>query len=140
MAIPYATVEDVESRLGYELDLEESNQLEAFLTDFSLIIESAYAVKGKDPASTDSRLLQLVVARRGVDYILTADLLPGQTAFSETVADRSISGSVSTSAAFASTMSLTKEEKRILGLGRSSSIYSIQMQTREEAWRKNGNL
>lgn len=140
MAIPYATVEDVEKRLGYELDLEESKQLEAFLTDFSLIIESAYATKGKDPESVDARLLQLVVARRGVDYILTADLLPGQTAFSETVADRSISGSVSTSAAFASTMSLTKEEKRILGLGRSSAIYSIQMQTRNENRRDHGHF
>lgn len=135
MAETYATIADVEARLGYELTVEETEKLEAFLEDFSLIIDSAYIAKNRDPLLVDARLLKLVTARRGVDFILTSELLPGQTAFSETVADRSISGSVSSSAAFASSMTLTKEERRILGLGRGASIYSIQMRTRDEVWR-----
>lgn len=136
--IPYATVENVEARLGYELGLEEVDSLEAFLTDFSLIIQTAFLSRGRDIELLDSRLLTLVVARRGVDFVLSAELLPGQTAFSETVGDRSISGSVSSSASYASSMDLTKQELKLLGLSSRSSIYSIEMVTRDDLWRRHG--
>ena len=137
--IPYASVEDVESRLGYELDAEEAAKLEAFLNDFSLIIEATFLVQKKSPNDVDPRLLNLVVARRGASYMLMGDLLPGQTAFSETVGDRSISGSVSSGAANdAGSLGLTKWELKTLGLGSRASLYSIEMVTDREYRRHNG--
>lgn len=139
--IPYATVEDVEARIGYELDVDESRKVESFLNDFSLSLEALFLMKGKSPDDVDLRLLNLVVARRGADYALMGDLLPGQTSFTETVADRSISGSVSAGYANASSsMQLTPWELKTLGLGSRASIYSIQMVTRDELWRHDGHL
>lgn len=125
--IPFASIEEVEKRLGYELTADEVASVESFLDDFSLLITSAFLQKKKDIDELDPRLLTMVVARRAASYVLTADLLPGQTAFSETVGDRSISGSVSGSASYASAMQLSPNELKLLGLGSRASIYSIEM-------------
>ena len=129
LEMPFASVEDVEARLGYELDEKESAKMEITLMDISVVISNAFLDRGKDIELANPYALNAVTAKRATVAELTSDLLPGQTGYSETIADKSISGSFSASAAgtASSDYALTPEELNFLGLGKPRGIYSIEM-------------
>jgi hypothetical protein len=119
----YASVPDVEARLDFALTESEVRPLELFLSDFSVALEVLVEDAGKDISSIRPQILNMIVAQRGRNFVLTADQNPGLSATSQTVGDTATSntyrGDVS------NRFSLTNDEKRLLGLLK-TKIFTIK--------------
>lgn len=114
--MPYATVEDVEERLGSTLTSAEASSLEFFLADFSYFIDLELATYDKTAAGVGLEVLKMIVARRGVNFALSNSLDYGVASVSQ-----SMEG-MSTSISYASPrggdvedFQLTAFEKRAMG-------------------------
>lgn len=89
----YATVKDVEDRLGYSLDEAGSKSLELFLEDFSESLDFAVESAGYQPADIAASLKTALTARRGMRYAQIYDVDPTVASYSKTVGDNSTSQS-----------------------------------------------
>lgn len=65
----YATVQDVENRLGYTIDAAEEVSLEIFLDDASDSLDLALEAMGIDPSTIQDSRKTSVVASKGVAYV-----------------------------------------------------------------------
>jgi hypothetical protein len=124
----YASVTDVEARLGFAVQSGEAQSLEVFLSDFSIYVDSLFAEKGITIPDSKLELLKVFIAQKGVNHYFSGDLIPGASTMTNTSGDTS--SSVSFSAAVAANIfqkfSLTSEEKRLLGLSKAKIVTFYQ--------------
>lgn len=124
----YASLSDVEARLGFAVESGEAQPLEVFLSDFSIYVDSLFEEKGMTVPASKLELLKVFIAQKGVNHYFSGDLIPGASTITKTTADTN--ESVSFSAAMAANIfqkfSLTNEEKRLLGLSKAKIITFYQ--------------
>ena len=124
----YATVQDVEARLGYTLDAAEETSLSIFLDDASDSLDLALEAMGIDPSTIQESRRTSVVASKGVAYVYQIGVDP--TIASHTQAADTNSESISYRSTSAEKLyELTRAELKRLGVSTfrfSSFAYDFQ--------------
>jgi hypothetical protein len=119
----YATLGEVEARLGFTLNESEAQAVTYFLEDLSTFIDVLFEQQGITPSATQLDRAGLVVARKARDWYLGASSRQaGVTSQTETVGDTSVSITYSESVTEDAFRSLSTQDKIMLGLRRSQII------------------
>lgn len=113
--MPYATVSDVEARLGLVFSQDESQRIGLFLSDFSIYLDTVLPMFGVTVSLVNPEVLKMIVADRGASYYFTMDLDPTVSARTEGTADTNES---TTYRGPARKFTLDKEERQMLGMNR----------------------
>jgi hypothetical protein len=113
--MPYATVSDVEARLGDVFNEDVSRRIGLYLSDFSIYLDTVLPMFGITVSLVNPEVLKMIVAQRGATYYFTMDLDPTVSARSEGTADTNES---TTYRGPARKFSLDTDEKDMLGLNK----------------------
>lgn len=121
----YATVQDVEARLGFILDQDEAQKLEVFLEDFTVYLDARFEDKNIDPTKINAALIKMIVARKGATFALQGETeVPyGASSYSVTSGDTSTSIQMTGSGGSSyGNFSLTRQEEILLKLFKAKII------------------
>lgn len=125
MTSSYATVTDVETRLGFTFDSGEAQSVTMFLQDLSLVIDSEITKAGKQPSDFNPDFLKMFVSRKGVEYYLY-NSREGATSISESVGDTSRSASYQ-SGENKNEIQLSAKDKTFLGISGNAGFVNWQL-------------
>ena len=120
----YATIEDVEKRLGYDITEEDQPLIQAFLDDYSLFLGTV--IEGNSLTPSDE-ILKTITARHAVTYIKRSEI-EGLSALTEAVGDTSRTQSFTTSGDSSSLFWLSKGDKQLLGLGNGGRFITFEVE------------